>query len=160
VVHIVIGKMNSGKTTRMKELYEKTHLGNGIVSKKYMIGSDVFGFNAYVLKDGTEFPYLLHEKQTQGFDEGVDFQGKIGPYLIYHAAEKRINSLYKHWIEEGVSPLYFDEVGKLELSHRGFSKQIQTALEAGIDVFLSVREDLVEKVLSHFAIKEYQIISG
>ncbi|MBN2540865.1 MAG: hypothetical protein JXB08_05000 [Bacilli bacterium] len=160
MVNIVTGKMNSGKTTRMLELYQRQPIGNGILSKKYMIGSDVFGFNAYVLKEEIEFPFMIHERQLEGLTESMSFSERIGPYLIIEEAQREVDRYYQLWISECTTPLYFDEVGKLELENQGFDFHIRAAIKSGLDLYLSVREDLVEPILNHYQIQDYQIISG
>lgn len=156
MVTIVTGKINSGKTTRLKELYHSLNKGNGIVAVKEMIGSDVHGFHGHVLKSGFEFPYMIHEnykRQDSGFIDS------IGPYYIYKQAQYFIDNFFEIEISNRISPLFFDEVGKLEMNGGGYDLSIQLALQAKIDLYISVREDLIADVLKHYSIKEYRIVS-
>ncbi len=124
-----------------------------------MIGKDVFGFNALVLKDETEYPYLIHINQLSDFQiDDFVFLYNIGPYLVYKTTIELIDQMYETWIKENVTPLYFDEVGKLELSGKGFHCALKGALEKNLDVYMTVRDDLIEAVLEKFEIKEYELI--
>ncbi len=157
MVNIITGKMNSGKTTKLFNLYNSLKKGNGIISKKKMVGSSVFGFFGYILESKEEFPYMIHEHQLK--KTNLDFVYQIGPYFIYKKAQLYIEQFYIKLIDNNISPLYFDEVGKLELSNRGFYSSIKYALEKNIDIYMTVREDLVSSILKHFNILDYQILS-
>lgn len=157
MVNIITGKMNSGKTTKLLDLYNDLKKGNGIISRKEMIGPSVFGFFAYVLETKEEFPYMIHQKQLK--EENDSFIYQIGPYFIYKEAQLFIEQFFIKLINNKISPLYFDEVGKLELSNRGFYSSIKYALQENIDIYMTVREDLVDSILKHFNILDYQIVS-
>lgn len=157
MVNIITGKMNSGKTTKLLDLYNDIKKGNGIISRKKMIGSSVFGFFAYVLETKEEFPYMIHQKQMK--EETASFIYQIGPYLVYKKTQLFIEQFYIELIDNRISPLYFDEVGKLELSNRGFYSSIKYALDKNIDIYMTIREDLVDSILKHFNILDYQIVS-
>jgi hypothetical protein len=61
VVKIITGKINSAKTTRIKNYYLKHKTGDGIISRKVMIDKNVFGYNAVRLSDNLEFPLMIHD---------------------------------------------------------------------------------------------------
>ncbi len=164
-VNIVTGKMNSGKTTRIKQLYQAHQKGEGIVSRKIMIDRDVFGYYAQRLSDNFEFPLMIHEKY---FDRSIyverSFSSRsigetIGPYKIYKKALKAINDILHHAIKQGKSPIYLDEVGMLELRDKGFAPIIRFAIKHDIDLVMTIREDLIESVMQHFHIQNYDIVS-
>jgi nucleoside-triphosphatase THEP1 len=165
VVKIITGKINSNKTTRIREYYQEHKKGDGIISKKIMIDKKVYGYKASRLSDNLEFTYLVHEnfynKGLYPDIEVFEFLGctQIGPYRINRKAMKKINSIIDKMIKSKVSPIYFDEVGKLELQECGFYKNIKKALKKRLDIVLCTREDLIEEVLKKFDISEYEIVS-
>lgn len=166
MVKIVTGKMNSGKTSRIKALYNQNKVGDGIISKKVMIDKDVYGYFAQRLSDNLEFHFMVHEKffkQNTFSDDSVnetDFCCKIGPYRVYKKAFKRIKHIYKRLIKNKVSPLYFDEVGMLEFEEKGFYKILKKAIKTkDLDLVLSIREDLIDKIVNKLGITEYEIVS-
>jgi len=157
VVHIVTGKINSGKTTRLIAIFDQLQRGNGIVSKKYMNGQNVLRFQGMILKSRQEFPYLVHEREIKKENHDV-FITNIGPYYLYGEAQTLIDRFYDGEIENQVEPLFFDEIGKLELSGQGFHNALSKALRKGLEVYLCIREDLVLEVIQRFNIRNYEII--
>ncbi len=162
MVRIVTGKIDSGKTTRLLEIYKLLGIGDGFIAKKYMTGTDVFGFNLVKLSTSQEYPYMIHDKQLRNLtgkkNEEV-FADRIGPYRIYKESLALINNFYEGLIDSDISPLYFDEVGKLEISGKGYYQSIKDALDKNIDIYMTIREDLIEEVMLVFDISEYEIIS-
>lgn len=165
MVRIVTGKINSGKTTRIETIYHKNNLGDGFISKKIMIGSDVYGFKAKRLSDGYETMFMLHDRYYSkndiiiDFDEESKYDYEIGPYKVLTKAISLIDNTYKNLIDDSISPLYFDEVGKLELNGLGFYQHIKKALLKNLDIYMVVREDLIDEVIRKFDITEYLIAS-
>jgi len=162
VVWIVTGKIDSGKTTRLKEIHRLLGAGDGLIAKKYMTGNDVFGFNIQVLSTGQEFPFMIHERQLRklpAIDTNKVFSERIGPYRIYKESLDFITRFYQSLIEAGTSPLFFDEVGKLEISGKGYYLSIIEALNKNLDIYMTIREDLIDEVMLRFDISEYEIIS-
>jgi len=162
VIRIVTGKINSGKTTRLIEIYLNTGKGGGIIAKKYMDGTDVVGFNAVILGNDKEYPYLIHEKQLKKNvynSQENNFIANIGPYRIFASTQTFINDYFDNLCVAGISPQYFDEVGKLEIMEKGYYQSIKAALKQNIDIYLTVREDLIEEVMNKFEITDYEIIS-
>lgn len=165
MVRIVTGKINSGKTTKLESIYRKTDQGDGFISKKIMIGTDVYGFKAKRLSDGYETMFMLHERYyakdnlIEYQDDDSAYKYEIGPYKVLTKALDVIDETYTQLIEEEVSPLYFDEVGKLEVNDLGYAKYISLAISRNIDVYLVIREDLINMIVKKFDIKEYSILS-
>jgi len=166
VVKIITGKMNSSKTTRMVKNYNEEKTGDGIISKKIMIDKDVFGYKACRLSDNLEFPFMIHEKfykkelsQNRDIVDN-EFSTQIGPYMIYKRAMKKVNSIYKELIKKKVTPLYFDEIGKLEIQGDGFYKMLKKAIKMDIDVVLTIREDLIDDLVDKLNISNYEVLGG
>lgn len=164
MVRIVSGKIDSGKTTKIREIFRQTNQGDGIISKKVMLDKDVFGYNGMRLSDKYTFPLMIHDKYYKkdvlhnGRIYEKDFAGEIGPYKIFKKALKRVDSIYSDFFKKNVNPIYFDEIGMLEISKGGFYKHLKKALKLNKDVVITVREDLIEKVIERFSINEYEII--
>ena len=162
MVTIITGKMNSGKTTKIKEYYDRHLQGDGFISRKIMIGTDVYGFNAIRLSDGFEFPFMIHERyyyDQNVFTDDTDFQYvyEIGPYKVLQSAMAFIDDMMTQCITDKINPLYFDEVGVLEIKGLGFATHIQAALDNGIEIIITTREDLILDIVECFSIKNYKI---
>lgn len=165
MVRIVTGKINSGKTTKIESIYKKNNLGDGIISKKIMIGTDVYGFKARRLSDGYETMFMLHERYYSKTNIIVDsdlnamYDYEIGPYKVLSDALKMIDETYTTLLNDLTSPIYFDEVGKLELNNLGFSKYIKEAISKKLDIYMVIREDLIDGIVRKYDITEYLIVS-
>lgn len=162
MVTIITGKMNSGKTTRIKNIFEHTEEGDGFISRKIMIGTDVYGFNAIRLSDGFEFPFMIHERYYYdesifSDDTGFAYIYEIGPYKVLKYAIEFIDGTYLKLIEKMISPLYFDEVGLLEVKGLGYAKHILSALNNKLDIIITAREDLILDIIEFFDITKYEI---
>jgi nucleoside-triphosphatase THEP1 len=59
---------------------------------------------------------------------------------------------------EGVSPIYLDEIGMLELNNKGLHHILLSLLDQSVDLCLVIREDLVEDVIKKYQIKAYEMI--
>lgn len=164
MVRIISGSLDSGKTTRIKEYYNKNKVGDGIISIKVMVDKDVLGYDARRLSDNLQFRLMVHKKHYDNeyyLNKGMldqDFIYRVGPYKVFRKAMKKVNKIYKEIMKSNTNPIYFDEVGKLELANQGFSKSIKKALKKDFDLVLAVREDYIEDVIKTFNIKEYKII--
>lgn len=158
MVSIVTGKIDSGKTTRLLENYQRTKKGDGIVSIKRMSGTDVLGFDAMVLSDEKTRPYLVHKRHLKPTNLPL-YVEHIGPYLILKDTKAFIDRFYEMAIAKHVSPIYFDEVGQLEIAGHGFGPWLKLALEEQLDIVMTVRSDLVESIIKTYQIQTYQILS-
>jgi len=165
VIKIVTGKINSGKTSRLKEIYKANQIGDGIISKKIMIDTDVYGFNGIRLSDNFEFPFMIHERYyfqndlITYEDNSIESVYSIGPYKVLKSGMDFIDKTYNDLLDKSVTPLFFDEVGKLELSGKGYYKHLKRAIDNNVDILIAIREDLVIDLIEKFCIKEYQIVS-
>ena len=166
MVKIITGKINSTKTTKIKNHYLKYKTGDGIISKKVMIDKNVFGYTAVRLSDNLEFPLMIHDtfykkglyQNDEIFDKNIC--GQIGPYKIYQKGMKKVNAIYKELFKNKISPLYFDEIGKLEIQGSGFYKILKKAIKKDINLIITVREDLIEEIVDKLNISNYEIIGG
>ncbi len=165
MIKFITGKINSGKTTRMIQFHSKHQLGDGFISRKIMIGTDVYGFNAVRLSDKFEIPFMIHERyyfegeKISYEDEFIKYEYKIGPYHVLSSGIEFIENTYNEIFKKNVNPVFFDEVGKLELNGLGYFKHIDKAIALKKDVYMTVREDLLLDVLEKFNIEKYEIIS-
>ncbi len=151
MVNIVTGKINSGKTTFCLTNYLDHGEGDGIISLKTMKESSVLHYTALHLK--TQKEVLLIDKFPK---EEVIYQ--IGPYSMLTSGYQFVKEQIGSMIDNHVSPIYLDEIGMLELEGLGFSNLLKVLLTLDIDIYITVRSDLVEPVIKYFSIQKYHII--
>jgi nucleoside-triphosphatase THEP1 len=148
--------MNQGKTTRLYHHYLERLEGDGFLSIKYMDKDNVHHYDLLHLNSNQKIPFIIHENFFSGHEK---IRFKIGPYLFYDDAFKFIEQEINTIIKNNISPVYFDEVGMLEVDKNGFYQVIKACLENDLDVYMTVREDLIDRVMEAFSIQEYEVIN-
>ncbi|MDA3931518.1 MAG: hypothetical protein PF513_02140 [Tenericutes bacterium] len=155
MVKIVTGKINSYKSTRLQVYYEDTLLGDGFIAKKHMIDNLVHSYDLVKLSTKETTPYIIRDDFYNGIS---DIKYVIGPYYMLASAIEYVEKEIEKMIQQKVSPIFLDEISLLELSEKGFYSILKKLLLLNIDLCIVVREDLLEKVLEKFSIKNYEII--
>lgn len=161
MITIITGKINTGKTTKIKHFYETTLKGDGILSRKIMLEDRVYGFNGIRLSTNFEFLLMIHDQfssNKKDVDDIFEFAYDIGPYHILKNGLEYIDQAYQEIISNHISPVYFDEVGVLEVQGLGFADYIKQALQHNLDIVMTVREDLVSSIIQTFHINKYEVI--
>ncbi len=153
---IVTGKINSGKTRTLRALHANASEGDGFAAVKWMEGSVVKGFDAMRLSTEETYP-LIRRKGDEGGDTVAH---TLGPYSFLRPAMERVEKEMDALIDSGVSPLFFDEAGLLEMEGKGFDGLIRRILAASADAFLVVRRDLLEAFLKRYDVDEYRVIKA
>lgn len=155
MVHIVTGKINSGKTGKLAAICQFERRGDGFVSVKEMADGVAVRYNAMRLSTMEERPFLCREGH---FSEGFDPVQEIGPYRMSGKGLEWIEAEVGKMLESGVEPIYLDEIGPLELSGGGLAPILSRCLGRGTELYLSVRRDFVEAVLARFGIEDYDLM--
>jgi len=155
MIHIVTGKINSGKTTRLTDLYQNNHAGDGFVSVKRMHYNKVHGYDLMRLSDQSTHRFVIHQDYYNDIDP-IDCQ--IGPYLFYADVVGYVEDQVNTWIEQDVSPIYLDEIGMLELHDKCFASALKQCIHSGVETYITVRHDLVDDVINTFQIKDVNIL--
>ncbi|NLF48406.1 MAG: hypothetical protein GX582_02010, partial [Acholeplasmataceae bacterium] len=70
-----------------------------------------------------------------------------------------IYDTFDECIKKRIEPLYFDEVGLLELEGKGFDCLVKTLISSGLDLVLVVRNEFLEGFLKRYQVKEFLIVS-
>ncbi|MFP4177163.1 MAG: nucleoside-triphosphatase [Acholeplasmataceae bacterium] len=147
MVEIITGRINDFKTTTMKKRFEKDRKGDGFISLKQMEKDTVMGYDAMRLSSGEKRPLVRNEAY---FKDDFVVRDRIGPYLFNAATMDWIESEVDRLIEARISPIYFDEVGMLELAGRGFSSMLKRMAASDLDLILVIRRDLVDRIVTVF----------
>lgn len=154
MVTIITGNIHDGKTTKLIQLFE-SYKGDGFVSIKNMDGDYVKGFDYLQLSVKSTGPLA-----TKEIIEPV--RDVLGPYYFNEKAMTFIEEEMHEMVEQKVSPLYLDEVGKLELMDKGFHpllKWIFNNMNAESHLYLSVRKPFLEDIIDKYELKDVTIIN-
>jgi nucleoside-triphosphatase THEP1 len=155
MVKIVTGKINSFKTTRLLEHYQLEQIGDGFIAKKIMHHKQVHSYNLVQLSNKKEIPFIIRDIYD---DETKPIIYKLGPYHFYKDAFDFLEETIDGFIKTGVSPIYLDEISILELEDLGYHQILKKLLEKRIDLCLVVREDLLDRVIEKYQLKDVEII--
>lgn len=155
MIHIVTGKINSGKSTKMLALYQQHKAGDGFLSVKRMHYQKVHGYDIMKLSTMETKPIVIHEDYIR---KEVDIICQIGPYLFLKDSVDFVTNSIQKMINDHVSPIFLDEIGKLELDNQCFHSIFLQMVEENVDCYISVKEDLVEQVIQKYQLQDYEII--
>ena len=155
MVKIVTGKINSYKSTRLKEYYDKHPSGDGFIAIKKMIGNKVHSYSLLQLSSHKFIPYIIRDEFYNNEDE-IIYQK--GPYLFLKSAIVYLEKVIDESLNNNISPIFLDEISLLELEEKGLYSALNKCLNKNVDVCMVVREDLLEAVITKFNIKEYEMI--
>lgn len=155
MLNIVTGKINSSKTTTILDIYNSLKKGDGYISIKNMEKHIVHSYDILHLSTGEKKRLVVRDIYCE-----KDFVKccQIGPYLFNESTVKEVEMKMSELIKQGVSPLFLDEIGLLELSGFCFHNIFKEMLLSKLDIFITVRTDLLDKILMKYKINEYKII--
>ena len=154
MVTIVTGKINSGKTTFLENLYHKNKSGDGFIARKYFLNGGIHHFTLERLSNKDTYSWMIHQKFYQNEFEKAE---KFGPYYMNLETLEIVTSIYDDLLKLRISPLFVDEVGVLELQKKGYYTILNKLLANQIEVIFSAREDLVDSLVHFFKISDYQV---
>jgi nucleoside-triphosphatase THEP1 len=136
MINIITGKVNTGKTRFLQELYEREKHGDGVVSVKYFEKGIHRGYDLRHLKSGKEKPFI---RLREDIREDCRVWGK---YAFLPEAFDFADRILKN---KGPGPAFIDEIGPLEvLKKQGFYPLLPDLFRREKEIWLSVREALLE----------------
>ncbi len=142
---IITADRNCGKTTYASHLIKQGVICKGIIS---LSNDDKSEYLAHNIETG-ESRTLLSKKFESGEAIGVF---KLNLETFNWANECLMN------IESGT--VLIDEVGRLELSGRGFAPALKVLLKKDVTLYITVRTSFLNEVLEYFQIENYSILNG
>ncbi len=144
---IITGKINSGKTTRMKSLYDQNKKGDGLLSVKAYEADQHIGYNLSHLKSGNQKPFI-RLKNNLPEDWLPIFQ--VGKYSFSKSGLDFASEILTNITE---TPIYIDEIGPLEIHyHKGFYHSLNDLLNK--DLVISLRDSLYNDFFKTFTINQ------
>ncbi len=147
MINIVTGNKNTGKTTYLKKLYEKTQKGDGFLCTKHFEKNNFIGYDLLHLKTSEHIQFIrIKTKLPSNWIEKYE----IGIFSFSEQGFDFAENIIKNLIEE---PVFIDEIGPLEiLEQKGFYALMNNLLDKKI--YLTVRESLYDELLKTFNINQ------
>lgn len=155
MISIITGKINSHKTTKMIDHFENFQQGDGFVSLKFMKDHRVDHYEMMKLSTKERKVLMTHKDSLK---ENMILHTHIGPYVINQETISWVENEISQMIKQNVSPIYLDEIGKLELSHEGFHHILVNMIHSELDLILVVRDSMLHDVLEHYQMKDVHIL--
>jgi nucleoside-triphosphatase THEP1 len=158
MVYIISGAVNSGKTSKMLEIYHKLAPGKtaGFISPKLYHNQTFLGYEIVKLPDGPRKTLaLLSSEYADDFSDPFQFGQFIFSQQAFLFGETIICQLLE---DVSVKDIYIDEIGPLELAGRGFCNILSKVLQADKNLYLCVRTNCLKAFLNSFNISKYKII--
>lgn len=156
-IFIISGKIDSGKTTFLKNLItnlqEKHIKVGGIYSQKIMQNGERIGYDIVDIETNKQELFLRKNQGETNFE-------RIGPFNIFpNAFSLGINSLKPENNTEN-KLVVIDEIGKLEFSNKAWAESLVDLLKFQKNhLLLVVRDEFKEKIIKKFSLKNYKIYS-
>lgn len=153
MITIITGPINSGKTTRMINLYHKIGQGDGFVMPKIYRNGIYAGQKIMRLstKEETEFSFI--EGCIPDWDEAFHYHN----YSFSKKGFDFATGICRELISCETNPIYIDEVGPLELNKKGFFSIMHTLIRNDFDVYMTMRSNCLYELINIFNIKSYKI---
>ncbi|GMQ63403.1 nucleoside-triphosphatase [Vallitalea maricola] len=151
MVNVITGPINSGKTSKMIKLYERVQKGDGFVSIKNMERDKVHSYEIMQLSNRKKQLFVLREDYlTKDWCESC----KMGPYSFSTPVLKHIEITIRELIKSRVTPIYLDEIGRLELQNKCFHKILAELLNSECDLYITVREDYLDDLINKYNLRD------
>jgi nucleoside-triphosphatase THEP1 len=153
---ILSDQTDTGKTALIKELIEHLKLSNvktgGIYAQKIMMNDARIGYDVVSVKTNQREVFLRTCENDQ--------LEKIGPFCIFPGGLELGNHYLAPESNTDHEIMIVDEVGKLELSGKGWAEKIGVLLKSQKNtVLMVVRVNLVDQVIDRWNIRDPVIVN-
>ena len=143
MIKIISGHINTFKTTKLIETYDAQKKGDGFAALKYMKQNQVHYYNAINLKSKEQKLLSMH---IDFFQNDFEICCQIGPYVFNQETVDWVTGHIEQMINQNIQPIYFDELGMLELAGQGFHHLFKKMLNSKLDLIIVIRTDLIQKM--------------
>ncbi|HOP62315.1 MAG TPA: nucleoside-triphosphatase [Spirochaetota bacterium] len=155
MINIICGEINQGKTAKINSIYAEQRNGDGFISKKIFRESDFQGYEITRLSTGETVPLSL---KTGLFPPDKIPLYTCGTFSFYEEGFVFADSIIDDILRNNISPVFIDEIGPLELEGKGFCNSLKKIINTERTIYFTVRAHCLDRVISHFSIKEYTLI--
>ncbi len=156
MIFIITGGINTGKTTRMLELFMEHPLGDGFVCPKNCEENKLCRYDIRHLQTGQTIPFAY---PSDTIPENWVEQIRYGKYTFSVQAFNFAKAIANTCLENHISPFFLDEIGPIELDlHQGFYSILKKIKILDIDFYISVRKCRIHDLANYFDLKKTNII--
>lgn len=155
MVFFITGRVNSGKSTKLLNLYQKEKSGDGFVLKKVYVKQKFWGYRIRRLSTGEEKDFATwRDNIPREWHEAFVY----GPFSFSKRGIEFAEEVVEDIIKKGIEPVFIDEIGPLEIEEKGLYAVIKKILSLDRAVYITVREDVFKEAVEKFGLKEYEVL--
>ncbi|MFV0505368.1 MAG: nucleoside-triphosphatase [Bacteroidales bacterium] len=151
---IITGEVDSGKSTRFLCSYNEA-LNQTIAlcsCKLYDSKGAIVGYDLVLLPHKVRLPFIIL-KECVDIADNYYSQGRFAfSKEAFIAADRYVQSF------PNSTPLWIDEVGKLELKGLGYDSLLRNAQKDLREIVIVVRTNLLCEVIDNYSIKDYELL--
>ncbi len=152
-IFVVTGKVGSGKTTCIKNLIRNFQDNNitvsGVYSSRIMEDDTISGYDVGTISTNNTAKFLRKE--------GDLTQEKIGRFYIFNEG---LDAGNKELLNTNSQIKIIDEIGKLELSGKGWINSVEQIIKKSeCDLLLVVREKVVSEIIEKLKIEPVFVLN-
>lgn len=156
MIYLITGGINTGKSTKMQELFKKNPQGDGFVCPKVFDNSRFLRYDIRHLQSGQTLPFAY---PVNSVPENWDEQLRYGKYTFSAQAFSFADTIADQSIRNHISPLFLDEIGPLELDlHEGFYSIFKKILSQDTDLYISIRKSRINNLANYLNMKKTHTI--
>jgi len=155
MVFFIIGRVNSGKSTKLLRLYKEKKCGDGFILKKVHAKQKLWGYRIMRLSTEEEEDFAIwRDNIPKNWHEAFVY----GPFSFSKKGIDFADKIVDEIISRGIEPVFIDEIGPLEVEKKGLYTVIKKVLSLNKTVYIAVREDIFPEAVEKFGIKEYIVL--
>jgi nucleoside-triphosphatase THEP1 len=147
MIYLITGGINSGKTTKMQELFKQNPQGDGFVCPKVFDNGRFIRYDIRHLQSGKTLPFVY---PADSIPENWDEQLRYGKFTFSAQAFSFADTIADQSVRNHISPFFLDEIGPLELDlHEGFYAMFRKILFQDIDLYVSIRKSRINDLTDY-----------
>lgn len=156
MIYLITGDINTGKTTRMLELFKEHPRGDGFVCPKVFENDRLVRYDIRHLQTGQAKPFAYPiDSVPENWDEHI----RYGKYTFSAQAFSFAETIADQSLKNFISPFFLDEIGPLELDlHEGFYSILKKILSQDMDFYISIRKSRINDLANYFDLGKTHII--
>ncbi len=155
MLHIVTGERDAGKSRFLMAHYHSHRQGDGVVALKIVADGKVIGYDAYFIGQDRTVPLMRHH---DALPDNFPKTQNIGPFYYDPTTFMIMNAYIIDLIQKKISPIYIDEIGRLEMAGQGLDRAMQYGFRPEGDVYMVIRDEFLHRVINHYRLQPVEII--
>jgi nucleoside-triphosphatase THEP1 len=156
MIYLITGDINTGKTTKMQELFKQNPQGDGIVCPKVFDNGRFIRYDILHLQSGKTMPFAY---PADAIPENWDEQICYGKYTFSVQAFTFAETITGQSIKDHISPFFLDEIGPVELDlHEGFYSILKKILSQDMEFYISIRKSRMNDLMDYLDMEKMHTI--